>query len=248
MRWAGAPKRFKRRHSVTATRRSVRVKVITGIPVSAYPSLRRPKRHRPTPVPFADYNWSVSGNPYKIACSVAQSPAASRESSTSVASVTTRRPASPPAPFPAANASPAKASARRAKSAPSAGPCFMRVTLANPAPLRGAMMMCKRSLSSRADAAAPGRARPGGERGQGYNLPRTQGRSSVGRAAVSKTVGRGFESLRPCLSPGSPPRYARHDDFPAASISFRAVGSRDGKARPGDEIGRSAWQSLEPCC
>src|SRR5207302_10086846 len=28
---------------------------------------------------------------------------------------------------------------------------------------------------------------------------RTQGRSSVGRAAVSKTVGRGFESLRPCL-------------------------------------------------
>jgi hypothetical protein len=25
-----------------------------------------------------------------------------------------------------------------------------------------------------------------------------QGRSSVGRAAVSKTVGRGFESLRPC--------------------------------------------------
>src|SRR5581483_8411298 len=33
---------------------------------------------------------------------------------------------------------------------------------------------------------------------EGYNLHRTQGRSSVGRAAVSKTVGRGFESLRPC--------------------------------------------------
>jgi hypothetical protein len=29
---------------------------------------------------------------------------------------------------------------------------------------------------------------------------RTEGRSSVGRAAVSKTVGRGFESLRPCSS------------------------------------------------
>jgi hypothetical protein len=27
----------------------------------------------------------------------------------------------------------------------------------------------------------------------------TKGRSSVGRAAVSKTVGRGFESLRPCF-------------------------------------------------
>ena len=29
-------------------------------------------------------------------------------------------------------------------------------------------------------------------------IRRAQGRSSVGRAAVSKTVGRGFESLRPC--------------------------------------------------
>src|SRR4051812_40511675 len=34
----------------------------------------------------------------------------------------------------------------------------------------------------------------------GYTGPPTQGRSSVGRAAVSKTVGRGFESLRPCYS------------------------------------------------
>src|SRR5581483_6529133 len=31
-----------------------------------------------------------------------------------------------------------------------------------------------------------------------YTGLRTEGRSSVGRAAVSKTVGRGFESLRPC--------------------------------------------------
>ena len=34
-----------------------------------------------------------------------------------------------------------------------------------------------------------------------YNLRATQGRSSVGRAAVSKTVGRGFEPLRPCQGP-----------------------------------------------
>ena len=31
-------------------------------------------------------------------------------------------------------------------------------------------------------------------------LSQAQGRSSVGRAAVSKTVGRGFESLRPCCT------------------------------------------------
>jgi hypothetical protein len=30
---------------------------------------------------------------------------------------------------------------------------------------------------------------------------RTQGRSSVGRAPVSKTGSRGFESLRPCIRP-----------------------------------------------
>src|SRR5918911_3064316 len=34
--------------------------------------------------------------------------------------------------------------------------------------------------------------------GTRLQFARTQGRSSVGRAAVSKTVGRGFESLRPC--------------------------------------------------
>ena len=42
-------------------------------------------------------------------------------------------------------------------------------------------------------------ARMSGKR-PGYTGPPTQGRSSVGRAAVSKTVGRGFESLRPCCS------------------------------------------------
>jgi hypothetical protein len=45
---------------------------------------------------------------------------------------------------------------------------------------------------------------------QGYNAPRTQGRSSVGRAAVSKTVGRGFESLRPCFI-GKPESVGRQD-------------------------------------
>jgi hypothetical protein len=52
---------------------------------------------------------------------------------------------------------------------------------------------------------------PGRRSGDGRRLQsaRTQGRSSVGRAAVSKTVGRGFESLRPCLSLGSPAGTSR---------------------------------------
>src|SRR2546428_12603990 len=83
------------------------------------------------------------------------------------------------------------------------------LTLASPAPLRDAMMTCKRLLSIRADAAAPGKARPGGERTQGYNAPQAQGRSSVGRAAVSKTVGRGIESLRPCSPARDPARLLR---------------------------------------
>src|SRR2546422_4367299 len=49
------------------------------------------------------------------------------------------------------------------------------LTLASPAPLRDAMMTCKRLLSIRADAAAPGKARPGGERTQGYNAPQPRG-------------------------------------------------------------------------
>src|SRR5207248_343336 len=40
-----------------------------------------------------------------------------------------------------------------------------------------------------------------------------QGRSSVGRAAVSKTVGRGFESLRPCFGP-SVERLSGNDEGP----------------------------------
>src|SRR5947209_7558279 len=39
---------------------------------------------------------------------------------------------------------------------------------------------------------------PEGPETRGYTGLPAQGRSSVGRAAVSKTVGRGFESLRPC--------------------------------------------------
>src|SRR5581483_9047991 len=56
---------------------------------------------------------------------------------------------------------------------------------------------------------------------EGYNLHRTQGRSSVGRAAVSKTVGRGFESLRPCWL-GRRFRVAR----PLAPLRFPARGGR----------------------
>src|SRR5207253_6644022 len=74
------------------------------------------------------------------------------------------------------------------------------LTLASPAPLRGAMMTCKRPLEVERFWAAPGKARHSGEMCRGYNPPRIQGRSSVGRAAVSKTVGRGFESLRPCYA------------------------------------------------
>ena len=44
---------------------------------------------------------------------------------------------------------------------------------------------------------ASGEGMPGNGR---YTPSPAQGRSSVGRAAVSKTVGRGFESLRPCTS------------------------------------------------
>src|SRR6266511_4814590 len=63
-------------------------------------------------------------------------------------------------------------------------------------------------LRSRRFAAVPGKARHGDEMGQGYNPPRAQGRSSVGRAAVSKTVGRGFESLRPCIVFPAETRYS----------------------------------------
>ncbi len=63
---------------------------------------------------------------------------------------------------------------------------------------RGAMMTCKRGVSTRALASPTGQSPAGRRIHRGYNAPRSQGRSSVGRAAVSKTVGRGFESLRPC--------------------------------------------------
>src|SRR3954454_15274651 len=56
---------------------------------------------------------------------------------------------------------------------------------------------------------------------RGYNPELTQGRSSVGKAAVSKTVGRGFESLRPCWIAGalSPHRTATTRFSPSASDS-----------------------------
>ncbi len=44
---------------------------------------------------------------------------------------------------------------------------------------------------------------------------RTKGRSSVGRAAVSKTVGRGFESLRPCT-----PHRAKTHRFAGTTLEF----------------------------
>src|SRR3954452_25150032 len=67
---------------------------------------------------------------------------ASQIASAAAASATIQRPASPPAPWLAANARPAKASASREKSAPMTGRCLMRTSFANqrfarPAPLRG---------------------------------------------------------------------------------------------------------------
>jgi hypothetical protein len=83
---------------------------------------------------------------------------------------------------PAANAIPAKPSARSRKRTPRAWRC---VGAATRGMLRG----------SRVREAPHGSPTPGEA---AIHWIRTEGRSSVGRAAVSKTVGRGFESLRPC--------------------------------------------------
>src|SRR2546422_2289710 len=81
----------------------------------------------------------------------------------------------------------------------------------------------------RSKPAWPHRAKPGGTaNSQGYNARRTQGRSSVGRAAVSKTVGRGFESLRPCslLRAAEPTRPAVRDPTSAATLARRHARAR----------------------
>ena len=62
--------------------------------------------------------------------------------------------------------------------------------------------------------------------GRGYNRLRNQGRSSTGRAPVSKTGGCRFESCRPCIrgpQPGGPPPepYASKAGIPSPLVSDR---------------------------
>src|SRR5579864_6469597 len=77
----------------------------------------------------------------------------------------------------------------------------------------------------------------GGARNRGLQSSLTQGRSSVGRAAVSKTVGRGFESLRPCFARPSK-GWGRPEAAPPFPLTRRSPLWRDGDRLV--DLGRSA--------
>src|SRR4051812_15385046 len=88
--------------------------------------------------------------------------------------------------------------------------------------------------------------RKGMPEAQGYN-PRAQGRSSIGRAPVSKTGGWGFESLRPCWA-----RYRLAEERAEvvallAHLHQRGAGAGAGRAEvePGGCLGGFLGRSVE---
>src|SRR5262249_21218927 len=84
---------------------------------------------------------------------------------------------------------------------------------------------------------------------RGYNPATNLGRSSVGGAAVSKAVGRGFESLRPCRV--VEPRAARLRGLRLLSAAnakpFDTAGKRSKRATTGAQLARTRWAITAEC-
>jgi hypothetical protein len=155
-----------------------------------------------------------------------------------------RRPALSPPLVAAAKAIPANPSASNEKSAASARRCLLVVecliafalVLAEALPLLLVESVLIVTLFLRLDVfrvLSVAHVKRISRRARLQSCP-TKGRSSVGRAAVSKTVGRGFESLRPC--------------FPFKPNGLPSSGSAPRRPRSGSASSATSWTTRPGAC